>query len=146
MTCCRCSICVTDQLEGQFVIEMFLSGGMPTARGPQWHVVRQVSAASRCSFLSIYQSAGTRVAVLAPPAVDTGHRNSRTTVVKTSKWLYFDHIQPERVLLSTDYNINIRSTSQSFEERERENLFAKSNNDTNNSKQHKIQWQAAREA
>jgi len=31
-------------------------------------------------------------------------------------------------------------------ERERENLFAKSNNETNNSKQHKIQWQAAREA
>jgi len=31
-------------------------------------------------------------------------------------------------------------------ERERENLFAKSNNKTNNSKQHKIQWQAAREA
>ena len=30
--------------------------------------------------------------------------------------------------------------------RERDNLFAKSNNETNNSKQHKIQWQAAREA
>jgi len=33
-------------------------------------------------------------------------------------------------------------------ERERENLFAKSNNETSNSKQHKIHWQAqaAREA
>ena len=29
---------------------------------------------------------------------------------------------------------------------ERENLFAKSNNETNNNKQHNIHWQAAREA